>query len=94
MYGFGYVRGLNFVRIFEIGNGPADFQNSIVSARGKSQASHRTFQHAFTFGIDAAMTSNQPRGHRGVCKDPVARETFTLARAGPDNAPANCRRIF
>ena len=76
MYCFGYVRGLNFVRIFEVGDGPADFQNPIVSPRRKTQACHRALQHAFTLGINAAMTSNQPRCHRSVCKDSVARETF------------------
>src|SRR5258707_1267375 len=66
MNSFRDMSGLDFLRIFEIGNSAADFQDSIVGASRQPQTRHSPFEHGLAFGINAAVPANQSRGHGRV----------------------------
>src|SRR6266496_3317889 len=94
MDGFGDMGRLDVVRVFQVGNRAADFQNSIISASRQTETRHGPFQHRLAFRINAAMTANQAWSHSCVREDPFGRQSFMLTRASSDYPLANGGRIF
>src|SRR5713226_4583389 len=89
MDGFGDVSGLNLSRVFEVGDGAADFQDAIVDARGQAQARHRAFQHRFAFRINPAVAPTQTGRHRGVRVDSFGGQARVLVVLRVDDTLGN-----
>src|SRR2546430_6186430 len=87
--GFGNVSGIDFIGVFEIGDGAADFQDAIVGSRGEPQTGHGTFQHRLAFGVNATVKTNQTRRHRGIRENSLGGESLALPLARFDNALSN-----
>ena len=86
---FGDVSGFDFVGVFEIGDGAADFQDAIVGSRGETETGHGAFQHRLAFGVNATVTSNQTRRHGRVREDSFGCKSLTLLFASFDHTLAN-----
>ena len=86
---FGDVSGFDFVGVFEIGDGAADFQDAIVGSRGETETGHGAFQHRLAFGVNATVATNQTARHRRVREDSLGGESLALPLARLDNALSN-----
>src|SRR2546421_1566361 len=93
--GFAEMFGFDGIRGVEIGDGARNFQDAVVGASGKAEASYRVFQKSFAVGGDGALFANQASGHLGVGVSFLfGRETSGLTIASGDDAGADGGRIL
>src|SRR5215213_11327561 len=93
-YGFRDVIGINGFATLKVCNGPAHFENAIVSSRGESEPMHRILEHLFAVGIDLAVRTDHARRHGRVRKDFLARKATMLSLACLNHALPNRSRAI
>src|SRR5438132_10135132 len=92
--GFAEVFRFDGIRGVEIGDS-AGFQDAVVGASGKAEASYGVFQKFFAVRRDGALFANEARGHLGVgVRFLFGREASGLTIAGGDDTGANRGGIF
>ena len=60
------VLALQLRIVFQIGNGPGDLQDAVVSAGAQALLLHGTLEHAFAVGIEFAVRPDLARSHLGI----------------------------
>jgi len=93
--GFAEVVWFDRIRGVEIGDSAGNFQDAVVGASGKAEASYGVFQKFFAVRRDGALFANEARGHLGVgVRFLFGREASGLTIAGGDDTGANRGGIF
>src|SRR5208337_2077934 len=94
--GLSQVSDREMLDAFQIRDGPGDFENAVVGARGQSLLLHGALQQALGVFAQFAIGTNLAGGHLGVGIDFFARfaESRALSFAGSQYARANLRRAF
>src|SRR5690348_362298 len=91
---FRNMHGTDGFSAVEVGDGAGDFQDAIVGARGKPQASHGALEQAVAIGREAAVFPDLSWAHLRVAIDLLAFEALQLPLAGAHDTLTNLLRAF
>ena len=88
------VRRADFVCAFEVCDGAADLQDSIIRARRQPLPRHRLFQQTLALVAHRTEASYVSRRHLRVREDALAAQALALPKARANDARANlCGRL-
>src|ERR1051325_6848653 len=87
--GLRHVRRAYLVRAFEVCDGAADLEDSIIGARREPLPRHRLLQESLALLIQPTEASYLTRGHLRVRAAPLAAQTRALSPARREHSPSH-----